>query len=110
MLYFLHCFISHALWFEAHGTGGEVYLGCLAEYIGLVEGFHDVTTYGYGAVFLPQYHIVMTDLLEGGICQFDGTGQGVGHDADAEGCEGKGLGYHGPEHMGQFAWAEEPHA
>ena len=54
------------------------------------------------AVLLPQHHVIVVELRDGRIGQFDRTGQRIGHDADALGTERAGFGDHAPEEPAQY--------
>ena len=100
ILYFAHGGVGHAVGGEAHALGAHVDVGGLVEHVNLVEGVHDVLADGADAVLLPHHDVVVANLTEGGFGEADGAGKFVGHDAEAEGCEGEGFGNHRPEQAG----------
>ena len=107
LLDFLHVGLGHAIRLGAEVAGTHVDVGGLAEHVRLVEGIHDVGAHSHGAVLFPEHHVVGLDLLERVLGQLDGRRQGIGHDADAQGRKGEGLGYHAPQHTGHLAGAQE---
>lgn len=100
-------FRGHPFRREPAALAGKVDAGGFVQHIRLVEGVHDIGSDGEGTVLFPEDDIMVPDLFEGCIREFDRAGKGVGNDPDPERCESQGLRNHGPENLREVLRIQE---
>ena len=96
-----HLLFRHSVGFVPHALGIYVYLRRLAEHIHLIESLHYVAPHGAHSMLLPQHHVVLVELRDGGVGQLLRPGKTIRHDAESARTESLGLGNHAPQQIGQ---------